>query len=220
MPFSAINTDGYLKKVDWFIEHRLQEGECAVCNEMMKIRADHTPGTSSHFYHKDKSLCPTVKKNRVRYQDLGASEYDDAQAEVLRDEVRRNLYEICVTFQSLTEGGRIHEFKDALKEADDLNIWRYKGLTLPVVPYILVTFVDFFLSSGSIFRNRDFFFILPPAVRTMDQLWNQTAGFKPKIIKLDKGFELITEYSIPSSIIPILPPEWFGRSMSFFDNKA
>ncbi|MEZ6878845.1 DUF2913 family protein, partial [Enterobacter sp. KBR-315C3_2022] len=71
------------------------------------------------------------------------------------------IYEIFINFQALTEGGKIQEFRDALSKADELRIWRYFGLTIPFVPYILVTLVEQFNKKDSVFRKDDFFFILP-----------------------------------------------------------
>lgn len=217
MATSAINPlTGMLETAHWFVAHGLKQGLCSVCGDMMDIVAEHTPGTSEHFRHERHSLCPTVTKNRIRYETLGASEYDNEQAINLRNSVSEHMYEICLIFQALAEGGRISEFKDALKKADEINIWRYKGLTINFVPYILLTFVDMFESKQSIFRDADFFFVLPPGIRAIDQLWNRTAGVKNVVIKIAKNFDVLAEHSVRPSLFPIIHPIWFDRSLSEF----
>ncbi|MFA9208538.1 MAG: hypothetical protein ACEQSN_09885 [Yersinia sp. (in: enterobacteria)] len=220
MATSAINpTTGILETAYRFVAHGLKQGLCSVCGEMMDVVAEHAPGTSEHFRHERHSLCPTVTKNRIRYESLGSSEYDDEQAINLRNSVSEHMYEVCLTFQALAEGGRISEFRDALKKADEINIWRYRGMTINFVPYILLTFVDMFESKQSVFRDTDFFFVLPPGIRTIDRLWNQTAGVKDVVIKISKNFDVLAEHSIRPSLFPVIHPAWFERSLSSLSQR-
>lgn len=202
-----------LEHVDWFQEHRLERGLCAVCGTEMEIRAAHTVRTTTHFWHGRNINCLTITKNRVKYEQLASSKYDDEQALNLRTQVRHNLYEVYLTFHALTDVGKWQEFKEALNLADKMNIWRYKGLTLVFVPYILVIFVDLFLQKGNPFRKTDFFFILSPLIRTLDQLWNNTTQAKRSIIKISRDFNVIDKINIPDDIMPLRRPSWFDNSM-------
>ncbi|EKT65839.1 hypothetical protein [Providencia alcalifaciens] len=215
MAFFALDPNTLnLKHIDWFQEHRIEQGLCAVCGTKMEIRAAHTPNTATHFWHGRNINCLTITKNRVRYEQLASSEYDDEQALILRAQVRHNLYEVYLTFHALSDVGKWQEFKDALYLADQMNIWRYKGLTQAFVPYILVTFVDLFLQKNNPhFRKTDFFFILSPLIRTLDQLWNNTTQAKRSIIKMSSDFNVIDIINIPDDIMPLRRPSWFDNSM-------
>lgn len=212
MSFSAIDPkSGKLQPVKWFEEHNVRAGTCSVCGDAVDIKADRTVQTRAHFAHAKGSPCPTVTRNRTRYENLGASRYDDELAKHLRNAVSTNVYEIYLNFQALSEGSKVKDFKDALKKADELRVWRYAGLTLPFVPYILLTLVDQFNKKDSPFRKDDFFFILPSEIRSYDDLWIKPY-VKKKIIKISKKFEVLDEFPIRGSIIPVLHPTWFDAS--------
>ncbi|PPE62234.1 hypothetical protein F157LOC_01076 [Pectobacterium brasiliense] len=214
MSFNALDPkSGMLQPIKWFIEHHLRTGICPVCCDTISVKADKAVKTSAHFAHEQGSPCPTVTGNRPRYENLGASQYDDDQAKVLRNAVSDNIYEIFITFQALAEGGKIQEFRDAMSKADILKIWRYAGLTLPFVPYILVTLVEQFNKKDSVFRNDDFFFILPSEVRVYDQLWIR-GNVKKKVIKISKKFYVLDEFAIRDSLTPVLHPAWFDNSVA------
>lgn len=150
---------------------------------------------------------------------LGASRYDDEQAKHLRNAVSTELYEIYMNFQALSEGSKVKDFKDALKKADELRVWRYAGLTLPFVPYILLTLVDQFNKKDSPFRKDDFFFILPSEIRLYDDLWIKPY-VKKKIIKISKKFEVLGEFPIRDSITPVLHPAWFDVSFDWLTKQV
>ncbi|HEJ0377155.1 TPA: hypothetical protein SLO52_001228 [Proteus mirabilis] len=215
MAFFALDPNTLnLEHIDWFQEHRIEQGLCAVCGTKMEIRAAHTPNTATHFWHGRNINCLTITKNRIKYEQLASSEYDNEQALNLRAQVRHNLYEVYLTFQALSDVGKWQEFKEALNLADKMNIWHYKGLTLAFVPYILVTFVDLFLRKDNPhFRKTDFFFILSPLIRTLDQLWNNTTQAERSIIKMSSDFNVIDKISIPDDIIPLRHPSWFDNAM-------
>ncbi len=214
MSFSAIDPQsGLLKPIQWFIEHNIRAGICSVCGDAIGVRADKTVRTSAHFAHERGSSCPTVTGNRTRYENMGASQYDDEQAKFLRNAVSEHIYEIFINFQALTEGGKIQEFRDALSKADELRIWRYLGLTIPFVPYILVTLVEQFNKKDSVFRKDDFFFILPSEIRAYDHLWIR-ANIKKKVIKMSTKLHVLDEFTIRESLTPVLHPAWFDNSLA------
>lgn len=214
MSFKAIDPQsGLLKPIQWFIEHNIRSGICSVCGDLIGVRADKTVRTSAHFAHERGAACPTITGNRTRYGNLGASQYDDEQAKSLRNAVSDNIYEIFINFQALTEGGKIQEFRDALSKADKLRVWRYQGLTIPFVPYILVTLVEQFSKSDSVFRKDDFFFTLPSDIHAYDHLWIRS-DVKKKVIKVSTKFDVLDEFVIRGSLTPILHPAWFDGSLA------
>lgn len=77
-----------------------------------------------------------------------------------------------------------------------------------------MTFVDLFLQKDNPhFRKTDFFFILSPLIRTLDQLWNNTTQAQRSIIKMSSDFNVIGEINIPDDIMPLRHPSWFDNAM-------
>lgn len=220
MSFNAIDPQsGRLHSIKWFVEHNIRAGICSVCGDAIVVKADKTAKTRAHFAHERDSPCPTVTGNRIRYENLGASQYDDEQARHLRNAVSRDIYEIYLNFQVITKDGTYQEFKNALIKADELRVWRYAGLTLPFVPYILVTLVDIFEKAANKYRKGEFFFILPSEVNAYEQLWNRP-NVKKKVIKISKSFDVLDEFPIRDSLTPVMHPAWFDSSLATLTKPA
>ncbi len=211
MSFSAIDPDtGHSHDADWFNVNRKKIGICPICDSKIELRAEHSTTTVTHFWHGTGSDCPSIKRNRKRYEDLPASSIDKEAGARLRAEVRRNLYAIYQTCSIIVDGLKYADFRSMIEKATAKGILDYKGLQLNYVPYVLLTFHDAFSSKESAPRNGKYHIVLAPAIHNLDDLWNKPQSIKQAVWKIyhDKG--CIDEVRIKPNIDPI--PEWFKEA--------
>lgn len=146
MTFRAIypNT-GEIREADWFHQNRIQVGLCEVCKQKIELRAGKSVETSVHFWHGVDATCPTIQKNRKKYEDLPSSEKDTEAGKALKQAVKDNAYLIYGACNAIVDGLKYAEFKEVIAKATEKGIWDYKGLAINYVPYLLITFHDIFL---------------------------------------------------------------------------
>ncbi|WP_107331865.1 hypothetical protein [Metapseudomonas otitidis] len=208
MSFRAIDPDtGLVQSVGWFHEHRKKTGLCEVCSMDMSIRADASISTTVHFWHGIGSLCPSIKKNRRKYEDLPVRAVDPNAGKLLRAEVRENAYLIYSACSAIVDGMKWDSFKGVVERATEKGIWDYKGLTLRYVPYLLVTFEDMFYSKGSKLRDERFYIVLESGLEFLDDLWNKPSEIKQNVWKVSPDKGVIDIVEIKKYLDP--EPNWF-----------
>lgn len=208
MSFRAIDPEsGAIQEADWFHERRKKVGLCEVCNSEIELRAETSIETSIHFWHGKGSSCPTIKKNRERYEDLPATQIDKEAGKALRQEIKDNAYLIYGCCSAIVDGLKYPEFKDLIAKATEKGIWDYKGLALNYVPYLLVTFHEMFYAKGSKLRDDRFYVILEPGINHLDDLWNQSTFIKQKVWKVSPEKGVLEEIDILTELNP--EPNWF-----------
>lgn len=157
---------------DWLIESTLKnqngsykDGKCPICEENMYVKAASTTNRVVHFSHYPNSECVLVKKNRQPYQELNGSNFSDENVELLKQEIKKNLYKIYHKCYELCMGNLIYdEFINMCTNFKNANVIRYVGIELKYIPYILVHL------SGII--KEEFFFSLESGIKDYyDDLW-------------------------------------------------
>lgn len=216
MPYKAIDpATGKIEPIESFIKKNITKGICAVCDQSLTIRADVTPGTRPHFWHGSSvSNCPSVKKNRVRYEDLPPSKKNESTGVLLKEDVKNKLHTIYLACQAIT--GKIitkKDFLSCLEKANKKNIWEYDGLTIDYVPYILLCFLEkyyFDVWNGKSFHPEITHFILDLNIKYLDDLWNKQSVIKQKIWHMDSSGDVIKKIDIKPglNIVPFYFENW------------
>jgi len=208
MTFRAIDPEtDILQDADWFHEKRKKSGLCEVCDSEIELRAETSIETSVHFWHGVGSLCPTIKKNRKKYEDLPSTEIDREAGKKLRQAVKDNAYIVFSACNAIVDGLKYAEFKALIAKASDKGIWDYKGLELNYVPYLLVTFHDMFYAKGNKLRDNRYYVILEPGIEYLDDLWNKPNNVKQNIWKVSPSKGVLEEVAIKNELDP--EPNWF-----------
>jgi hypothetical protein len=211
MAFIAIDQEtGTPKDADWFCQHRKKVGLCPVCDAEIELRAESSVTTAVHFWHGIGATCPSIKKNRKKYEDLPPSSIDKQAGLRLRAEVRGHLYTIYQACNAIADGLKYAEFRNLIVKASSKGIWDYEGFRLNYVPYVLVTFHDMFLSKGSKLRDDKYYIVLEPAIRYLDDLWNKPHSIKQAICKISPDKGVIEVLHIKPTLDPI--PNWFKEA--------
>lgn len=128
---------------------------CPVCNERLFLSATRSVKKAASFNHaprdEDANRCQLSYSYHPSYSWL-----DDVDLEAIEsraESLRTSFYQLdslkrTFTFLSRMAGkGAISQdvFALLLKRAEKFNIWRYAGLPLWAVPYVLLTLTDFYV---------------------------------------------------------------------------
>ncbi|GHS89610.1 hypothetical protein FACS189487_10170 [Campylobacterota bacterium] len=208
MSFIAIDPNtGNTQGVDWFHLNRKKIGLCPVCDAEMELRAESSVTTTVHFWHGIGAICPSIKKNRKKYENLPPSSIDEQAGLRLRTEAREHIYTIYQACNAIVDGLKYAEFRDLIAKASEKNIWDYKGFRLNYIPYVLVTFHDMFFAKGSKLRDDKYYIVLEPTIQYLDDLWNKPQSIKQAVWKVSPDKGVIETLSIKPTLDPV--PGWF-----------
>ncbi len=119
---------------------------CPACGEPLHLYGIHSVKAPAAFHHPDGSQCPLSRSPDPRYAHLVPSDWDLAAGHRLKERFceKQNLKEGYAACHALCFGHlSATEFLELCRRADRKNVWSYKGITLEVLPYILVTLMDF-----------------------------------------------------------------------------
>lgn len=214
MTYRAIDPDtGDIHEVDWFHEKRKDTGLCEVCRSSIELRAQTSVETSVHFWHGLGSTCPTIKRNRKKYEDLPVTEVDKHAGKLLRQSIKDNAYLVFSSCNAIVDGLKYAEFKDLITKASEKGIWDYKGLSINYIPYLLITFHEMFYARGNKLRDDRYYVILEPGIKYLDDLWNQPTNIKQKVWKVSPTKGVLEELEIKSELDP--EPNWFKNAKQF-----
>lgn len=144
--------------VDGFLRARSSTADyptCPVCREKLFLSATRSVKKAASFNHQprdeDADRCPMSYSYHPSYSWL--EDVDIEEIELRSQALKSSFYQIenlkrAFMFLSRVTGkGAIsHDvFELLLQRADKFNIWRYSGLPLWAVPYILLTLTDFYI---------------------------------------------------------------------------
>ena len=148
---------------------------CPQCDAPLSPYGVHSLKVTSRFDHPDGSHCPLSSTPDSRYAHLAPTDWDLEQGKRLRSALcdepdRANLkavYAACLALCGKLSG---LEFAAMCKKADYFQVWRYKGLTLTWLPYVLVTLTDLPIVPRK--RRSPLRMVLhKPSQTTLDALW-------------------------------------------------
>ncbi|MHB8368964.1 MAG: hypothetical protein ACYDBP_04625 [Leptospirales bacterium] len=117
---------------------------CPACKIPLSPYGPHSTKVVSRFDHPDGSDCPLSSTPDPRYAYLIPSDWDPKGARRLKEafcpiENLKEIYAACLKICGTLSGD---EFVDMCRMAERRGIFRYKGLSLWVLPYLFVTLVD------------------------------------------------------------------------------
>lgn len=117
---------------------------CGVCGVNLFPHAVPSVKVVSDFHHPKGSLCPLSSRPDPRYAHLTPSEFDPEEGKKLletlcEDETLKATYAVCLKICRTLTG---NEFVDMCRAAHRFRIWNYKGMTVGLLPYVLVTLAD------------------------------------------------------------------------------
>ena len=164
---------------------------CPQCGAALAPYGVHSLKVMSRFDHPDGSQCPLSSTPDSRYAHLVPTDWDLEQGKRLRadlcdDPTRANLkavYAACLALCGKLSGA---EFAAMCRKADHFQIWRYRGVTLTWLPYILVTLMD--LPVVEDYRSDPMRIVLHKPARTpLDTLWLRPEACTLRRLYADTG---------------------------------
>jgi hypothetical protein len=143
---------------------------CPSCKVRLEPYGVHSTKVQSRFDHPNGSVCPLSSTPDRRYAHLCPSDWDLEQgerlyAEFCRPENLKSAYMVCWAIIGKLTG---KEFLRMCQQAVNRNIFSYQGLSLAILPYILVTLVDLPISKDREFPVR---VVLSKPKGPIDDLW-------------------------------------------------
>lgn len=168
---------------EWDQNHPEESAKCPVCDEYMKVRANSALETTTHFWHKNGSKCPTVKNNSEKY-NLQPVEKDYKNAKKIKKSLLNNLetvYQECKKIYG-KKGFKRSDFKELIRKASENNTWFYKGLTMKYLPYVLL--VNYGVFQKADHRKEKVYFVFDEKLSNYDDLWIKPGKMKQKIFKI------------------------------------
>ncbi|OKP83727.1 hypothetical protein [Paenibacillus sp. P32E] len=204
---------------DWLINFGPDHlGECMVCSNTLKIRADHTQGKTAHFWHNQPHTnCPTINQNSLGYNNLYPTTVDEENAKKVKEEFVANYYYIYLKCDQLCDGGlKFTVFRNLIEKANKQRIWFYKDLSIDYIPYILLTLDESFKLSTN-YSKKAFYFCFEPNLRNYDDLWIRT-NLKKKIWRIHTDESKNIEEFIINNDLP-KEPFWVEKSRERIKNS-
>ena len=152
---------------------------CPACHTHLSPYGVHSTKVPSRFDHPDGSDCPLSSHPDPRYAYLIPSDWDpDAEQELktafCQIDTLKETYAICGTLTG-------DEFVDLCRVAWKKRVFRYKGLTLKILPYLFVTLLD--LPKSDRRKHPLRVILVKPQNDFIDVLW-----LSPKDCRLEKHF--------------------------------
>lgn len=143
-------------------ESRYVEGVCPLCGTEVLVRAASSQIEITHFYHRENKTCPLSQKVRAP-RDIDYI-YGNDNVEVLRTEIKSNMYKIYYKcYQLCNYSLTYREFINMCEHFRNVKAINYRGLELKYIPYVL-------LQLAGVIRN-EFFFALNYNVGSGNDLW-------------------------------------------------
>ena len=194
-----VTPEGFIAREGADYRQRGAWPRCPACGAGLFVHGVHSPNVTSRFHHAKGSVCPLSASPDPRFAHLVPEAWDPAAGERLKrrfceeDQIKQ-AYMVCHRLC----GGRLasDEFVALCRRAARLGMFRYRGLPLWVVPWLLVTLEDFHeerpegeegAQAAGVLRNRrtySFRFVLRKPIRSaIDVLW-----IDPESCYLEKVF--------------------------------
>ena len=154
---------------------------CPACKAPLSPYGLHSATVPSRFDHPDGSDCPISSHPDPRYAYLTPSDWDPEgerrlKAEFCREDLLKETYAACLKIFGTLSGD---EFVDMCQMADKRGIFRYKALSLWILPYLLSTLLDLPKSGKRAQPLR--LILVKPKKEFLDILW-----IRPQECRLEK----------------------------------
>ena len=174
-----------------------EQATCPACGENLFVSAANSmvkTASFNHYAHPDEdSRCSLSYQYHPTYSWLKnvPQELSAERAALLRHEFfqTENLRRAFTFLTSLTGKGAVTSpvFSLLLRKADEFGIWRYSGLPVWAVPYILLTFIDFVVrpTAKPVFVLR--FIVEKPPRSKLTTTWLQPGQCKLAKYFVNKG---------------------------------
>lgn len=174
-----------------------EQATCPACGENLFISAANSmvkTASFNHYVHPDEdSRCSLSYQYHPTYSWLKnvPQELSTERAALLKHEFfqAENLRRAFTFLTSLTGKGAVTSpvFSLLLRKADEFGIWRYSGLPVWAVPYILLTFIDFVVrpTAKPVFVLR--FIVEKPPRSKLTTTWLQPGQCKLAKYFVNKG---------------------------------
>ncbi len=171
---------------------------CPACKSPLSLYGIHSAKVPSRFDHPDRSDCPLSSHPDPRYAYLMPSDWDPEGEKRLK----AAFCQIDTLKETPSAGRKIcgrlsgKEFVEMCQMAERRGIFRYKGLSLEILPYLLVTLVD--LPQNEKRDQAVRLILVKPPKDALDILW-----LRPQECRLEKDvwndgkFRIAASMSIP-----------------------
>ncbi|WP_448177668.1 hypothetical protein [Stenotrophomonas maltophilia] len=152
----------------WHRERQDELAQCLACGGPVRRRPAHGVQTL-HFFHLPGSNCPTIEPSGVRYDALRSLPRDPKLAPANHAYFFRNLVGAHDRMKKVLGTIKLFDVVDMCKEATKKDVWSLKGMTVELMPYVLMTCKDGFDAVGN--RLYPVYYVLqaPPSGATY---WN------------------------------------------------
>lgn len=116
---------------------------CKACDNRMFIACDAHPAIKTHYKHYPRDECPSLSKDPFS-RFVQPRKWDPARGkEILRAFCEEEtLVKTYNTLKNIATRLSSHEFYLICREADRRRIWRYAGITINAIPYIMAVLRD------------------------------------------------------------------------------
>lgn len=117
---------------------------CPACHTPLSPYGIHSATVPSRFDHPNGSNCPLSSHPDPRYAYLTPSDWDPEGERQMKEDFCREetLKETYAASRKICESLSGNEFVEMCRMAEKRGIFRYKGLSLRILPYLLSTLID------------------------------------------------------------------------------
>lgn len=147
---------------EWHRSRRDDLAECLVCGGQVKRRPAHGGGTL-HFFHLQGSNCPTIAQAGKRYDPLKNLPRDPSLAPSNRAYFFRHLVGMHDRMRKVLGTIKLLDVLEMCQDAKKMDVWSLKGMSVEMIPYVLLTCKDKFDPVGN--RLYPLYYVIqsPPA---------------------------------------------------------
>ena len=151
----------------WLLDHNLSIPCCIICDQRLTTKSK-AAQKRAHFAHKPGSSCPSINKNNIPFSNLINIPKDPSLRVAAKNWTKENLWNIY--FKIRKEFPQLnfnwYDMQNCLKNANQLDIWSYKGMQFDYISYVLLACCSLFQSykttKNGPSRKSDMFFVLEP----------------------------------------------------------
>jgi hypothetical protein len=187
---------------------------CPGCDEILQIYGAHSTNVVSRFDHKNRPAgsdplddCGYAHRQDSRFIGLNPTVWNHEQYE----NVRRDFFSpdniptaYCFLLALCGKGNfPVSAFKKCVRRADRKVIWAYSGIPLWIIPYIMLTLMDFETTKYK-FR----FVFQKPAKTHADDLWLRSSDCSLVKVFADSG----NHFNSPDNPFPVSKEKYLQKA--------
>lgn len=158
---------------------------CPQCKVSLHTVGENNAGSTDAFFAHDpipksqaKPYCELKDGGTKKYEGLTPTHPDIQGGAALRQNFMNNWRKHWALIKTYVEYPDIFPFINAVKHLDSSKTWQHKGLREELVPYIILSLLEFAPPKGKAanVRNITYRFWFDGTVRTYQDLWIRTTG--------------------------------------------